>query len=314
MESPVTLPALEAAARLSPQDRYAALLRACVETPDPGMCAAAEAFGHEALAEGATLRDILAWHRESVSLVMNELTPDRAAALTIPAHEVLSAALAPFDEENRGVEALRYLNLRLEEKIKRLAHALQDDTGQLLASVYLNIAEIAADLPHRGRLRLEELRGLLDQVDDELRRTAQELRPTVLDDLGLVPACEFLAENISRRAGVRVAVHGGTDGRLAADVETALYRVVQEAVTNATRHGRPEHVSVTFERDGRWLRGSVRDDGAGFEVPAPSAWGNKGALGLMGMRQRLLALRGNLSVSSTPGSGTSIEFEVPVEY
>ena len=150
----------------------------------------------------------------SLAIFIAELPVERVSAVTLAAHDILAAALGPFDEEHRGVAALRHLDRRLEEKIKRLAHALQDDTGQLLASVYLNIAEIAADLPHRGRLRLEELRALLDQVDDELRRTAQELRPTVLDDLGLVPASEFLAENIARRAGVRVAVHGDTAGRL----------------------------------------------------------------------------------------------------
>src|SRR5262249_35734183 len=153
-----------------------------------------------------------------------------------------------------------------------------------------------------GRQRLQDLRSLLDLVDDELRRTAHELRPTVLDDLGLIAACEFLSESLTRRTGVRVSVHGDAGGRLPAEVETPLFRVVQEAVTNAARHSRGTQVVMNFERSGRWLRGSIRDDGAGFDVPAALGCGNRRGLGLMAMRERLIALDGKLSITSVRGS------------
>jgi two-component system sensor histidine kinase UhpB len=213
----------------------------------------------------------------------------------------------------RAQHALRYLNQRLEEKVKSIAHALHDEAGQLLASLYLAVAEIAGELPHRYRPRLEELRVLLDQVDDQLRRLAHELRPSILDDLGLLPACQFLAEGVARRSKLPVTVRGATGGRLAADVETALYRVAQEALTNATRHGHPTAVVVTFERAGGVLKGSIRDDGVGFDVPDVLTRSNKRGLGLMGMRERLVAVGGSLVIQSSPGSGTSIEFEVPAE-
>jgi PAS domain S-box-containing protein len=208
--------------------------------------------------------------------------------------------------------ALRHLNNHLEDKAKRIAHALHDEAGQLLATVYLRVAEIAGELPPLGRRRMEELRMLLDQVDDQLRRLAYELRPTILDDLGLVPACQFLAEGVSRRSRVRVVVKGSTGGRLSADVETALYRVVQEALANVGKHGRAKSAVVEFERAPLRLRGSIRDDGIGFDVDGVLSRVGPQGLGLKGMRERILAIGGHFAVRSGPGKGTSVDFEVPL--
>ena len=156
------------------------------------------------------------------------------------------------------------------------------------------------------------MRALLDQVDGQIRHLAHELRPTILDDLGLFPACEFLAEGVSKRAEVRVRVSGSTGGRLRPDIETALYRLVQEALTNATRHSAASEVDVYFQSDGSNLSGRIVDNGIGFDVGAvlrrPSAKG----LGLIGMRERLAAVGGQLSTTSRPGTGTSILFQVPL--
>lgn len=209
--------------------------------------------------------------------------------------------------------ALRHLNNHLEDKAKRIAHALHDEAGQLLATVYLRVAEIAAELPPLGRRRMEELRTLLDQVDDQLRRLAYELRPTILDDLGLVPACQFLAEGVSRRARVRVIVKGSTGGRLPPDIETALYRVAQEALGNVGKHARARTATVEFERQPRRLRGSIKDDGNGFDVEGVLSRVGPQGLGLMGMRERVVALGGQLTIRSAPSHGTTVEFEVPLE-
>jgi PAS domain S-box-containing protein len=224
-------------------------------------------------------------------------------------------AIARDITDRRNAEfVLRHLNRHLEEKAKRIAHALHDEAGQLLASVYLRVAEISGELPPIGRRRMEELRTLLDQVDDQLRRLAYELRPTILDDLGLVPACQFLAEGVSRRARIRVLVKGSTGGRLAPDVETALYRVAQEALANAGKHARARRTTVEFERNGRLLRGTIRDDGVGFDVTGMlSRLGGTQGFGLMGMRERIVALGGRFAVRSKLGQGTAIEFEVPLE-
>ena len=216
-------------------------------------------------------------------------------------------------DRKQAESALRHLNQRLEEKAQRIAHALHDEAGQLLASVYLRVAEIAGELPQAGRERLEELRTLLDQVDVQVRHLAHELRPTLLDDLGLVPACEFLAEGVRKRSGVAVSVRGSTGGRLPPDVETALYRTVQEALSNATRHSRCEKIAVEFAREGRRLAGNIHDDGAGFDALAVLAGTAAKGLGLVGMRERLAAIGGTLSIASDPRRGTRIEFGVPLE-
>ncbi len=208
---------------------------------------------------------------------------------------------------------LRHLNSHLEDKAKRIAHALHDEAGQLLATVYLRVAEIAGELPPLGRRRMEELRTLLDQVDDQLRRLAYELRPTILDDLGLLPACQFLAEGVSRRSRVRIVVKGSTGGRLPADIETALYRVAQEALANVSKHGRARTAVVEFERSSNRLRGTIRDDGIGFDVDGILSRVGPQGLGLRGMRERIVGLGGQFAVRSAAGRGTSVEFDVPLE-
>lgn len=209
--------------------------------------------------------------------------------------------------------ALRHLNQRLEEKAKRIAHALHDEAGQLLASVYLKIAEIGK-APTADKTALTELRGLLDQVSEQVRHLAHELRPSVLDDLGLIPACEFLADGVSRRFGVTVNVYGSTGGRLPPALETALYRISQEALTNGVKHGRAGRMVLEFRRRRATITGKIWDDGTGFDVKAALGNGHvkEKGLGLVGMRQRLVELGGTLSITSRPGHGTTIEFQAPV--
>jgi PAS domain S-box-containing protein len=206
--------------------------------------------------------------------------------------------------------ALRRLNQSLEDTAKRIAHALHDEAGQLLASVYLKIADLERS---PGRPQLAELRQLVDQVEREIRRLSHELRPAILDSLGLIPALELLADGVSRRSGVSVVVRGSTAGRLPADVETVAYRVVQEAVTNAVKHAAPTLVTVQCVREADGLRGLVVDNGCGFETGAATRGAGAHGLGLIGMRERVAALRGRLTINSQPGHGTSIVFQVPVE-
>lgn len=210
---------------------------------------------------------------------------------------------------------LRSLHERLEQKVQAIARALHDEAGQLLVSVYLQLDALGAELPENADVQghVARLRARLDQVTEELRRLAHELRPTVLDDLGLDSACQFLADGVARRAQLAVAVHGSVGGRLAPEVETAVYRVVQEAVTNAVRHARPRAISIDFDRRADAVRGRVRDDGTGFDVSQVLSRTGRYGLGLMGMRERVVSVGGALTIRSSPGMGTSVTFDVPVE-
>jgi PAS domain S-box-containing protein len=216
-------------------------------------------------------------------------------------------------ERKQAQEALRRLNEAQEDVARRIAHALHDEAGQVLASVYLAVAEVARELSSPARERLARISQLLDQVDEQLRRLSHELRPTILDDLGLLPALEFLVEGVAKRTGLAITAKGPTDGRLPPPVETALYRVVQEALTNVTKHAQAQNVMIELRREDRTISVSIHDDGIGFEVPAVLAKRGQRGLGLIGIRERLHALGGTLQIDSQPGQGTELIVAVPLK-
>ena len=165
-------------------------------------------------------------------------------------------------------------------------------------------------LPARARVRLERVKELLNQVEEQLRRLSHELRPTILDNLGLGPALEFLAQGVSRRTGLSITVEGGTEGRLASSVETALYRLVQEALNNVTRHAQAKCATVRLQRDARGICCTIGDDGVGFDVTSVLARKREQGLGLIGMRERVNSVGGTLQIISAPGGGTTIAVEI----
>jgi len=216
-------------------------------------------------------------------------------------------------DRKRAEQALRHLNEALEQEVKRIAHALHDEAGQLLASVHIGLADVARDLPVPAAKRLDDVRGLLDKIEEQLRHLSHELRPTILDDLGLGPALEFLADGVSKRTGLSITVEGSPGKRLPAATETALYRIVQEALTNVTKHAQATRVYIKFMRNRRFLRGVIRDDGVGFDMPAVLTRRGERGLGLTGIRERLHAVGGTLDITATPRGGTQLILTVPVE-
>jgi signal transduction histidine kinase len=223
-------------------------------------------------------------------------------------------AIRELSARRQAEQALRALNQRLEEEARRIAHALHDEAGQLLVSVYLALDTLLAQLQSDARERLAEIRALIEQVEAQLRRLAHELRPTILDDLGLKPAIEFLADGISKRTGRSVVVTASISTRLPGPVETAMYRVVQEALTNVIKHAQATRAVVHLERQPKALVCTITDNGRGFDAGARSgnAYYSQG-LGLIGMRERIASLGGTLSIDSSPGSGTTLNISVPVD-
>ncbi len=200
-----------------------------------------------------------------------------------------------------------------EEEARRIARELHDTAGQLLASVHLTLEEIGRDLPPPHRERLPEIRGLLDRIEEELRHLSHELRPTILDDLGLVPALEWLIQGVSARTGLSITLEGSTAGRLSPLIETALYRIVQEALTNVTRHARATRVTVRLRREAARIHCMIQDDGIGFDVPTVLARRGERGLGLIGIQERLFPLGGSLEITSASGRGTALSITIPLE-
>jgi signal transduction histidine kinase len=239
--------------------------------------------------------------RESVSTI-------RASA------DFVLECLCPFEMAHRAVReanaALRGLNELLEEQTRRISHELHDEAGQLLASVYLALDEVSRDLPAPAAARLQSVKTLLDEIEVELRRLSHELRPTVLDDLGLMPALDLLAQGVSARAGLWVKIEGPRDDRFPAAIETVLYRIVQEALNNVGKHAQASAVTVVVRREARRVCCSVRDDGVGFD-PGTARSITKG-VGLIGIRERLAPLGGALSIDAAPGRGTELRVAIPM--
>ena len=287
------------------------------EGGEAGLARAYE-LGRQAIVDGLGVLEMGTLYHEALrASVLPQAAFEARAKAAEAAQAFFMESLSPFEMTHRASReansALRRLNERLEEEAKRIAHTLHDEAAQLLASVHVALDALARDLPQSVRSRLEEVRGLLDRIEGELRTLSHELRPTMLDDLGLVPALQFLAEGVAKRTGLSVEVRGSTHGRLPPAVETALYRIAQEALTNAVRHAHPAHVKIQVQREARAVRCSVADDGVGFDAATALAQRGGPGLGLVGIRERLDPLRGSLQITSSPGCGTRVHVAVPLE-
>ena len=301
-----------------PQQQYSDALRDYLARPNEKALRRAYELGRGTLTDGAGVLRIAALHHQAMKEVIPDLSADVEESLLIKrAEEVFIESLMPFEMSLRdyreAVSALRRMNERIEEEAKRIAHALHEEAGGLLASTHLALEELARDLSPQGSERLSLVRQLLGQMDEQLRQLAHEIRPILLDDLGLLPALDFLAKGISKRSGVTITVEGSTDGRLPPPVETTLYRNVQEALNNVIRHAHAGKVAVIVTREARAVRCSVRDDGVGFEVSAVSAARGERGLGHVGLRERLDSLKGTLLITSAPGQGAELLMYIPLE-
>jgi two-component system sensor histidine kinase UhpB len=210
-------------------------------------------------------------------------------------------------------DTLRRLNESLELQAKSIAQALHDEAGQFLTAAHIALAEAARDMPVENRERLQIVKNHLDGIEEQLRRIAHELRPRILDDLGLVPALKFLAQGIEKRRGVLVDIDVTFDGRMPVAIETAIYRLVQEALTNVRRHADASHVKIRIEHRRRLLRCTIADDGVGFDGAQVIARLGEHGLGLSGIRNRLETLGGSLEIISSPGRGTELAMTIPFE-
>lgn len=221
------------------------------------------------------------------------------------------AAVAIDLSERVAGDALRRVVEGQELERKRLARELHDETGQALTSILLGLRSIEEAVADRPEIResVLALRELVVETLHDVRRLAVELRPKALDDFGLVPALERLAETFSEQTALDVHVQAVLgDERLPREVESALYRIVQEALTNVIKHAQATTVSVVLMKKGEGVAAVIEDDGQGFDPAKASDDG----LGLIGMRERIALLGGRVTVESSERGGTTVAVEVPV--
>jgi signal transduction histidine kinase len=206
-------------------------------------------------------------------------------------------------------DALKRVVATQELERRRLARELHDETGQALTSILLGLRTVEEARGDEDlRAAVTEVRELVRSTLQDVRQLAVELRPTALDDFGLVPALERLTEAFGEQTGMAVTFGSTLGERLPPEIETALYRIAQEALTNVVKHARARSVSIVLGEKPDAATLVVEDDGGGFDPARP----RDGGLGLLGMRERMELVGGRLTVESRPGAGTTLVAEVPI--
>lgn len=218
------------------------------------------------------------------------------------------------DQLNSSFNQLRALTARLqtirEEERKRVAREIHDDLGQALTAIKIDVASLVRDMPadQSQEKKAESVLRLVDHTIQSVRRIATELRPGILDDLGLVAAVEWAAEEFAARSGTRLRLDLPRED-LVIDQEsaTAIFRIFQETLTNITRHAEATQVDVRLGEEGDSLVLEVRDNGRGMNEEVATG----GSLGILGMRERALLLGGELTISGATGEGTVVRVRIP---
>jgi signal transduction histidine kinase len=238
--------------------------------------------------------------QSTVQMVISDVTERRAKAAELEGSRHTLRKLSANVVEAR------------EEERRRIARELHDELGQRLTALKIDLANLAqsASLASADP-RVANMSATIDDTLASVRRIASDLRPLMLDDLGLNAAIEWLAEDASRRMGIDVQTHLPADEpALDQRVAIALYRMVQEALTNVARHARATEVAIQLRTEGTSLLLSVVDDGVGL---AEGALQRSGSFGLLGLRERAHMLGGEVEVNPQPGGGTRLSVRVPAQ-
>ncbi|HLZ62770.1 MAG TPA: ATP-binding protein [Ktedonosporobacter sp.] len=222
--------------------------------------------------------------------------------------------LEAIDDANR-LRATQIMNA-MEQERKRVARELHDETSQVLTSLLISLAVLEESITtQEARDRIAETRTLAHQTLRAIRNLSIELRPSALDDLGLLPALRWYIKEYQQKSAIEVEMQvSGFKERLTPEIETALYRIVQESLTNIAKHAQAHKVSIQLKEEADGVDATIIDDGRGFAVDkfqkapgqAPGGWG------LVGMYERAHLLDGTLLIDSSPGHGTTIRAHIPL--
>jgi signal transduction histidine kinase len=232
-----------------------------------------------------------------------------------------SQAVRQYEEVSQTKAELRALSTQLmsiqEIERARLSRELHDEIGQALATLRLELARLESGV--RDEVpdiysRLSRARTIIDSTVKATRSISLMLRPSLLDDLGLVSALQWLTEDTARRTGLRCTVQEENTGvaDLPIDVRTCVYRVAQEALHNVEKHARARHATISLWQRHQELELRVEDDGCGIEADSPGPWRAGAQLGILGMRERVAALNGRFTIGPAPDGGTRVDAWLPL--
>jgi signal transduction histidine kinase len=295
--------------------KYTAALKQWLGRGGEAVLQRAYAIGRSCLADGWSILDMVSIHHAAVQAMGKGAAPGCTNPETFrKANEFFIESLSPFEMTHRafgeGNRALRRLNETLEEQNRHIAREIHDCAGQLLAAVHIELDGFARETPSCSLSRLNKIKGLLDQVEKQLRGLSHELRPAILEDLGLSAALEFLSSRVEKRTGLRIALQSLNEERLPGRIEVALYRIIQEALNNIAKHSQATRAKIRLQKSAKAVMCSVSDNGIGFD---PRSMGDSSGLGLLGIQERLQALQGHFRIESGVGKGTRLKIKVPLE-
>jgi two-component system, NarL family, sensor histidine kinase UhpB len=231
--------------------------------------------------------------------------------------QTLNMMLEAIDESSR-LRASQIINAQEEER-KRIARELHDETSQVLTSLLISLAILEESIKtEETRKHIADTRALAHETLRAIRSLSLDLRPSALDDLGLLPALRWYLKEYQQKCSIEVDLQAsGLKDRLPAEMETALYRIVQECLTNTARHAHAHKVTVILREEAEAVFGAIADDGDGFDhaalLKARSQERSMGrGLGLTGMEERAILLNGELELHTAPGKGTRVEVRIPL--
>jgi len=297
--------------------RYQSALLRYVSKPEEGGLLSGYNLGRAALDEGLGLLDLAAVHTSAVATALGKLADaDQRRRVLHAQTEFFIEVLSPFEMGNRAFRdanaTLRRMNEMLESQAKRIAFSLHSEAGQLLASLHFELAEASRDLPAEKTENIGRIRETLLQIEERLRNLSHELRPPVIDDLGLGAALSLMAQGVTSRWGLPVIITVDVSGDLPGVIENTVYRIVQEALINTAKHADASHVVIRVRQVEHKIVCSVVDDGIGFD-DTDAFRKQRPGLGLTDLRDRVSALGGVMALRRNGELGTDLTFELPLD-
>ena len=302
-------------------------------------------LGRNAIASGLGVLDLARIHQQALASCLSRVrSAEKVTSALRTAEAFFIETISPFEATHRGFcganlelrqvnEALQRRNAELaalsrdlgklssqvlhvqEEERKHLSRELHDEVGQALAAINMNLGMLQLNgTVDRALLKkkISDTQKLLAQTMETVHRFARELRPAMLDELGLLPALRAQLRNFAERTGLQVRFVASPQAEhLTDDQKTAVYRVAQESLTNVAKHARASRVTVRLRKINRSLQIEISDNGQAFKVEEQLSGKGRKRLGLLGMRERARLLHGRFAVTSRPGKGTAVSMEIP---
>ncbi len=228
----------------------------------------------------------------------------------------ITARLKSEENVQKAEERLRFLTRRLidarEDECKRISLELHDAMGQALTAIGFNLSNLRNDISDSCLELLDDTVSIVDNMSDQVRNLSLDLRPSMIDDLGLIPTLRWFLNSFTRRTKIKTKLETVEfDEYRNENLEITIYRIVQESLNNVSKHAKAKNVEISLKREISRITGFIRDDGKGFDINEIVEASGEKNIGLLSMKERISILGGTFKIQSGKGQGTRINIEIP---